>query len=43
MPNKIRVCMLVLAFNKSHIFAPTKSNTAQIEANFPIYYSKVET
>lgn len=43
MPNKIRVCMLVLAFNKSHIFnntsAPTKSNTAQIEANFLIYYS----
>ena len=39
--------MLIFAFNKNHIFnntsAPTKFNTAQIEANFPIYYSKVET
>ena len=47
MPNKISVYMFILAFNKSHIFnntsAPTKSNTAQIGANFPIYYSKVET
>lgn len=47
MPNKISVYMFILAFNKNHIFnntsAPTKSNTAQIEANFPIYYSKVET
>lgn len=39
--------MLIFAFNKNHIVnntsAPTKSNTAQIGANFPIYYSKVET
>ena len=39
--------MLIFAFNKNHIFnntsAPTKSNTAQIGVNFPIYYSKVET
>ena len=38
--------MLIFAFNKNHILnntsAPTKFNTAQIGANFPIYYSKVE-